>query len=328
VSAALAALALIGVAACGGTKSAAAPKAKELDKVTYLTGIGIYGREAYAWVAATKGYFKEQGIEVTIKPGAAGDSNLKLLAADQAQFAAIDFTGGIIQQGTGTAKDFRIIAGINQRTMLAVMAIEGSGITTPKDLEGRKVVETTGSVFGKLLPTYARLAGFDSTKVQWSGSTTAALPGLLASGKADAICLFVPGAPGVQAAIAPRKLVTLPWDQYITDLYGNALITSTKLAQNNPDLVKRFRTALLKGLEYSIDHPDETGDIIHKVQASLDPKIAAEEVRLMTPYVRGGPSIGALDQSRVAKSIAILQGAGAIPAGLTPDAVVDWSVVA
>jgi NitT/TauT family transport system substrate-binding protein len=133
----------------------------------------------------------------------------------------------------------------------------------------------------------------------------------------------------VQAAVGPqKKVVTLPWDQYITDLYGNALITTPKLLQSNPDLVKRFRSAILKSLEYTINNPDEAGEIIHKVQASLDPKIAAQEVRLIAPYVRGGASIGAFDQSRVARAIAILQGAGTIPAGLTPDALIDWGIAA
>ena len=57
-----------------------------LERVTYLTGLGAFGREAFAWVAAAKGYFRDAGLEVTIVPGAAGDENLKKIAAGTAQF--------------------------------------------------------------------------------------------------------------------------------------------------------------------------------------------------------------------------------------------------
>jgi NitT/TauT family transport system substrate-binding protein len=316
------------VAGCS-SKKATTSTPKQLDKVSYLTGIGTFGRESYPYVGKEKGFFRDAGIDLDIKPGAAGNNNQKLLAAGQVQFAAIDFTGGIIDAGNGNFKDWRAILAVQQRTLLSLLTTDKSGITSPKDLEGKNVVETTGSVFGKLFPTYAKLAGFDDKKVHWSGAQTAQLPSLLVSGKADAIGLFVAGAPAVQLALGPtKKVVTLAWDQYITDLYGNAIITTPKLLQSNPDLVKRFRSALLKSLDYTINHPDEAGEIIHKVQASLDVKESAEEVRLMTPYVRGGASIGVFDQARVARAIAIMQGAGTIPAGLTPDQVVDWSVAA
>ena len=48
----------------------------------------------------------------------------------------------------------------------------------------------------------------------------------------------------------------------------------------------------------------------------------------MTPYVKptGNAPVGSLDQQRVAKAIAILQGAGLMPAGLAPEAVVAFDV--
>jgi NitT/TauT family transport system substrate-binding protein len=50
----------------------------------------------------------------------------------------------------------------------------------------------------------------------------------------------------------------------------------------------------------------------------------------MTPYVTASGSkapIGSISESRVARAIAILQGGGLIPAGLTPDQVVDFNLV-
>src|SRR5262245_40601604 len=94
MTAAAVATAPIGVAGCGGgSPSTEAKPPEQPDKVGYVTAFGTFGREAYAWVAKDKGYFAEVGIEVTIVPGSAGETNLNLLRAGRADFAVIDYSG-------------------------------------------------------------------------------------------------------------------------------------------------------------------------------------------------------------------------------------------
>ena len=88
-------------------------------------------------------------------------------------------------------------------------------------------------------------------------------------------------------------------------------------------MVKRFTAALLKGLEYSLANPKEAAEILKKNVDATNPVAAAAELELMAAYVRSGDSgtaIGTLDSGRVAKSIAILQGAGALEADHHPRA--------
>jgi NitT/TauT family transport system substrate-binding protein len=300
------------------------------DKVTYLTSFGTFGRDAYAYVAKEKGFFEEAGIDVEIKPGAGTGENLKQIASGQAQFTPVDFTGALLQFGGGKARDFTAVAAIQQRTMVAVMALDGKGITTPKDLEGKTIADAPGSVIKMLFPTYARLAGVNDTTVKWVTAPPPTLPGTLASGGVDAIGQFVVGKPTIEAAAQGKKAVVLPYSDHLTDLYGNALVTGSRLAKEDPDLVKRFTTALLKGLQYSIENPKETGDILVKNQPTQKAAPAAAEVELMASFVKSdsaGAPVGAFDSQRVARSIAILQGAGSIPAGVTPDQVVNFDLV-
>src|SRR5687768_5122606 len=77
------------------------------DKVTYVTAFGAVGRDAFAWVALEKGYFREAGLDVTIQLGAATTENVKVLAAGRAQFANIDLTGLWILAGKGQFRDVR-----------------------------------------------------------------------------------------------------------------------------------------------------------------------------------------------------------------------------
>jgi NitT/TauT family transport system substrate-binding protein len=331
-TAAVIAVALIAAAGCdsSGNKGTQANAAnKPADKVAYLTGFGSFGREAEVWVADKKGFFKDQNIEVTISAGAAGDSNTKLLEADKAQFAIVDF-GTLLQQvGTGSHTDIRALAAIQQRTVSSVIALQGKGITTPKDLAGKKIGAAPGSVLQAMFPGYAQLAGIDPKSVTFVPGSPTDLPGFLAKGQVDALLQYLVGAPAISAAAQGAKTVVLPYSDYLADPYGSVLITTTKMINTNPDLVKRFTTALMKGLEYAVNNPTEAGDILHAAVPQTVAAPAAQELTLMKQYVLGtdaGKPVGSFDQARVARAIASLQSLNLFPAGLTPDKVIAFDL--
>jgi NitT/TauT family transport system substrate-binding protein len=320
------------VAGCGGSDSDndASDDGKALKKVTYLTSFGNFGRDSYAWVAKDKGFFKEAGFDVTIRPGQGTGGVIPAVASGQAQFGPIDLTGGLLHMGNGQAKDFVAVAAIQQHTMAAIATTEGNGIAAPKDLEGKRLADTPGSVVRNLFPTYARLAGVDADKVTWVNGEAQTLMGTLVSGQVDGIGQFVVGKPTVEA-VTKKKAVLLPYSDVIPDLYGNVLITSTKIAEQDPEMVRRFTTALLKGLEYSLAHTKEASEILKRNVDATNPTAAAAELELMAAYVTpkdgSGTAIGTLDSGRVAKSIRILEDAGALPKGMTPEQIIDFDLV-
>jgi NitT/TauT family transport system substrate-binding protein len=325
-----------------GCSSAGHPAARRhLDRVTVLTGFGVFGREAAPWVASAKGYFAKQGIQVKIEPGKAGQANLKELSAGQAQFAAIDFSGAILYVGTGKFGDFRAVAAIQQRTIIAIMTVPGRGISTPRDLAGKRIGVLTGAVPRTLFPAYAKLAGIDPASVRWLQTSDPAQLNLwLATGQVDAIGQFVVGSPAVAAAahIDVKKVITLPYGNFVSDAYGNVLVTPTKLIKANRGLVQRFTTAYLQGLAYEVAHPDEAGQILQRANPTTLAVTAAAELRLMGPYVTVNNSpVGLFSPQRVGQAIALEEGLGLIPVGsvgatssadtMPGDKVVDYSFV-
>jgi NitT/TauT family transport system substrate-binding protein len=322
---ALLATALGLASACTSSESETGGDGKDLRKVTYLTSFGNFGRDAYAWVAKEKGYFAEAGLDVEIKQGQGTGGVIQTVVGGQADFGPIDLTGGLLQMGNGQAKDFTVVAAIQQRTMAAIFTTEDTGITRPKDLEGKKLADTPGSVVRNLFPTYAKMADIDASKVTWVNGEAQTLMGTLASGSVDGIGQFVVGKPTVEA-VTGKTAVMFPYGDVMTDLYGNVLITSTKIAKEEPEMVKAFSGALLKGLEYSLENPGEAAEILAKNGEAVNVASATAELELMASYVRAsnaGVALGSLDEQRVARSIAILQGAGAIPDGMTPDQIIS-----
>jgi NitT/TauT family transport system substrate-binding protein len=325
---------LVAAAGCsdGSDDSTSGSGGARLEKVTYLTSFGTFGRDAYAYVAKEKGYFKDAGFDVDIKPGSGTLDNLKAVVGNQAQFTPLDLTGLLLAAGakSNPITGFSAVAGVQQRTMAAIISLEGNGISTPKDLEGKTLTDSPSSVVRNLFPTYARAAKIDASKVKWQDGTPQTLMGVLASGKTAGIGQFVVGKPTVESIAKGKKAVVLPYSDYLQDLYGNVLCTSSAYAKANPEKTKKFTAALLKGLQDSITNPAEAGSILKKYVPTANPQAAAAELTLMGPFVRSAASgvpVGALDAQRVARSIAILQGSGQIGEGLTPEKVIDFALV-
>jgi NitT/TauT family transport system substrate-binding protein len=298
--------------ACSGTGDNAATNA---DKVTYLTSFNTFGRDAYAYVAQEKGYFAEARLDVTINPGAATVEVLKLVASGRADFGIGDFTATVI---TAAKEKLPVttVAMMHQRSLAAIVTLADRRISTPTDLIGKRIGDPPGSTIKVMFPVYAKAAGIDPSKVEFVPAAPPALPQLLVSGQVDGIGQFVVGTPLIEKAAQGRKVSALPYGDLLPDLYGNALVTSKDMPAKNPDLVKRFREALLKGLLYSIDHPEESGQILRKFQPTQDPVVAAAEVTLMGPAVRpASGAIGGFDELRVQKTIQLLTEANAIPQG-------------
>ncbi|MFK3981194.1 ABC transporter substrate-binding protein [Micromonospora sp. NPDC050397] len=297
------------------------------DRVTYLTGFGTGGHDAFAWVAREKGFFAEAGLDVTVQLGAPATNN-QALASGRAQFTYSDITQLMIQAGTGTFTDLRVISAVHRDTLVAIFAPEGSGITTATDLTGKRVGAATGSITQTLLPAYGRLAGFDAASLKVVNSQPQQLVGLLAGGQVDVLSTFVITR-GTVETVTGKKMVVLPFRDLLPDLLGTGLTTTAKLAEEDPEMVRRFREAALRGLAYTIDHPEEAAEIMKRHNPAVNVQGAATEITLMTPYVRPEPDapIGVVDRARATRSIGVLEQAGLIPAGLTPEAVVDFDLV-
>jgi NitT/TauT family transport system substrate-binding protein len=316
-------------AGCG---TSAKTKKKPLDKVTYATGFGDTAREGFARLGVAKGFFRAAGIDVTVIPGQPSTFDLKLLSANKAQFADIDFVSAVINQAPikGTKfSDFAITGPLQDKTLVSFIARGDIGITTPADLEGKTVGAASPTAASHLLfGAYAKLAGFDASKVRWGYFPTTELYGLVAGGKLAAGASYVVDSPSYQTASIKgghrANVKVLAYSDYITDLYGSVTVTRSQLLDDNPDLVQRFTNALFRSIRWSVDHPDEAEKILPQLVPALHntPGVTATTMGLMAGYIPKAPASGKspmFEEQRVARALALLEGQGLIKPGvLTP----------
>lgn len=306
-----------------------------VDKVAYLTAFGMTGREGYVIVADKKGFFKKRNIEVSIQAGNGAGDNMTKLASGVAQFSANDISAVMSLQGNGKLKaPVRAVAAIQQLTLNAIIVMASSGITQPKQLEGKKIASPANSAPQLLFPAFAALSSnsnepasrLDPSKVTFINLAAPAVQPALVAGQVDGIGQFTVSAGTVSKVAGGKPVNVLAYSDYVRDLYGNGLFTTNKLIDENPDLVKRFRDALLEGLAYALEHPEEAGKLINAKEPAVNAEGAQSELELMKPYAMSSGRVGILDESRVIRAIAILQGTGVVQPGLTADEMVAFSL--
>ena len=114
------------------------------------------------------------------------------------------------------------------------MCLKNSGITKPKDLEGKKIADTAFSAVPKLFNAYAKAAKIDPSKVTWLVAASDTLPALLTTGRANGIGQFIVGEPLLAKSSAPKQVVALSYADAGLNLYGNGIIASDNLIKTEP----------------------------------------------------------------------------------------------
>jgi NitT/TauT family transport system substrate-binding protein len=300
-----------GALALTGASSAAhhGVEKRALTQITYSTSFGNFGRDAYAWVALEKGYFKDAGFDVKIVPGAGSVAVAQAIAAGSVDFGPADVAAVAVARAE-SGVPVKVVALIQQNTMAAFLALKSSGIAKPTDLAGKKFADTPGSTVAVLLPLYAKRAGFNPATVTFVPSTPPALPQLLASKQVDAVGQFTVGIPAFRLATGGQDIVSLPYAKVIPGLMGLGLLASDKMIRERPGDVKKFTAALLKGEKYALANPGDAGGALNRAVPLQDPVIAAKELKIMkkyaiTPDVKKY-GLGLVDAKRFASTVSIV----------------------
>lgn len=328
------------VGACRGAGGGRSAGPERADEVRTMTGFGTTAREIFQWVAWQKGFFADANIEIlSVEAGGGGDTNHTALGSGRVDFMIADSSGAFSRYADGVDQEFQVLAAIHQRFPMALLAFEDQGIFRPRDLNGRTVGIAAGTIAERLWPVYAHEApGLDPGRVEVLPTSPQTQVQELVAGQLDAIALFSVAGPSVAAAGGGRPVTALPWADVFTDLYGAVLLTRKQLIARNPDLVHRFTGAMLRGLEYTLEHPEEAAQMMLETFPESDPEVAAEEVSQLRDFCYAGLApnepLGHISADRLARQLRELASLGeinedfnlALPAG-AGDGVVNFDFV-
>lgn len=223
----------------------------ELDRV-YVRLKWIYQAQfAGFFTAEQKGFYKEYGIDVTLTPGGAESPSIQMVAGGSEQFGVT----GMAQLMEARAKGVPVVAlAVIYRKNPLIWFSVNENITSANDLVGKKVGVTIGSNSDILFRTMLKKAGVDIETVELVPVTYDISPVL--TGQVDAYEGYIINQPITAREKGFKTYIINPAD-YGVNFYGDTLFTTEKMIRENPDLVRRFVRATLKGWEYAYSHPDE-----------------------------------------------------------------------
>jgi NitT/TauT family transport system substrate-binding protein len=260
---------------------ASTANAEGLTKVTFMMDWVIGGKHAMFYPALVKGYYKEEGLDVTLVRGHGSSGTVQAIDQGHAQFGFAD--AGVLTLKAAQGAHVKYLGAIFDNQPLQFLALESTGIKTPKDFIGKKYGTPLQSMSGALFPGFMRLNGLDPKKVDMINVEIASTIPALFSGQIDLASGYSNSGTVIAWATAAkenRPVVTIPAGKYGLDIYSNGIIASDATVKNNPELVKKFMRATYRGLKYGVEHPQEALDMLYAAHPEIRSKpIASAQYR-------------------------------------------------
>src|SRR6266852_2765697 len=250
------------------------------------------GPNAGFMIALDKGYYEQAGLNVEIGPGKGSGSTAQLVASKATQFGFAD--GFVVGTSVSKGMSVKMVAGIFRRNPTAVVVLDESDIRSPKDLEGKTIAIPTGATQFQQWPAFVKGCGLDAGKIRVANIDPAGSPPALITGQVPAIAGYAQGyVPSVEIRGNTKARVFWYADCGVTAV-SNGIVVHNDLIKEEPELVRGFVVATIKGFLYGRQNVDEMIAIARKYSPAIEPAIARREAEMswqtwISPNTAGKP---------------------------------------
>lgn len=251
---------------CAGAANTVFPTGQSNDLISITLPVGYVPDIQFAplYVAIEKGYYRDEGLDVSIDYSMEND-NTVLVGTGKLSFAVV--SGEQVLLARAQELPVVYVAAWYQQYPVGIVAKKSSGITSLADLRGKKIglpgLYGANYIGGMALLDSAGLTANDVTLDSIGYNQVAAL----VAGQDDAVIIYTANEP-VQLQNQGVDYTLFKTSDAL-DLVANGLITNEDTLKNNPELVKKMIHATLRGVEYTVDHPDEAFEISKKFVETL-----------------------------------------------------------
>jgi NitT/TauT family transport system substrate-binding protein len=288
----------------------------EPSDVTIAMGFIPNVQFAPVYVALEKGYFEEEGINVSLDYGMETDI-LQLVGTNELRFAI----GSGDQVALARANDLPVTYVVNwyDQFPVCIVSMASEGIEEPQDLTDKTVgipALAGASYIGWL--AFLEDVGLDAEAVnlQVVGYTQVAS---LVEDRVDAAVCYAMNEP-VQLSAQGYEIDVHYLERY-TSLVSNGLITNEQTIENEPELVGGVVRAFLRGLADTVRDPEEAFETSREAIPEMDAEAAELQRRVLQESIRfwHAEKLGWSEAEDWQEMVAFMETLGLVPEGLDPN---------
>ena len=272
------------------------------------------------FIALYKGYYKNEGLDVTIDRGKGSGQVVQQLATGVYDIGYPDINVLMEFNAKNPNVAFpEVMMGYEQNPS-GLFFLKSSGIKTIKDIEGKTLGPVANDSTYKTLPVFAKLNNLDLSKVKVQYLDPALREALLIKGQVDVITgqYFRSVIDLHGRGVKYEDIGSFMYKDHGLDMYGNGVAVSPTFLKEHPDAVKGFVRATIKGVKDMIQDPQMAVDMVAKAEPLLKKDIELERLKLAlnccivtTNVVKNG--YGGVDAARLERTISLISEGYGLP---------------
>ncbi|MBI2881567.1 MAG: ABC transporter substrate-binding protein [Candidatus Tectomicrobia bacterium] len=261
-------------------------EARAADRVTFQLGWVPSGRDLAFFAAKGQGFYRNKGLDVNLVRGYGGADAIQKAATKVVEFAFGDVAQNILGRSKREANVKQLFM-YHAKAMYAITTLEGLGIRTPKDLEGKKLGGPPGDATWAVFPALAAANGLDRSTITIVHMDPAATVPSLLSGRVQGIGAWVYQFPIVKKAAAKqgKKPYLIAFSKWGVDIYNIGVVAHDDTINQRPDLARRFVEATALGAKYAIENPEKAIEDFARITPEMDKEVNLEMWRITAEYM-------------------------------------------
>lgn len=205
------------------------------------------------FMALQKGYYRDAGLTVEILEGSGAPTTARLVGNGTYPLGVSSGSATVMARAKGIP--VVSLAVLNQHSPVVVYSLKESKIQAPDDLIGKRIGVNIGGAKHREFQALLKKLGIPESDIRLMGMTEAS-PAPLLAGQVDAMLGYTEDQP-VAVELRGREVVRIALSDYGIDLYSTNIIVNEAYLKKNPEVVRRFLHASIKGWEYAVAHADE-----------------------------------------------------------------------
>jgi NitT/TauT family transport system substrate-binding protein len=261
-------------------------------------------------VAIDKGYFKDEGLDVTIDAAANPLEPLTRVASGVYGMGFADINALIKFRDQNPGAAVKAVFMVYNKPAFSIVGRKSRGVVKPKDLEGRKLGAPPADGAYAQWPIFVNANAIDAAKVTIVNVAFPVREPMLASGEVDAIAgySFISYIDLKDRGVPADDINVLLMADHGVSLYGNAILVNAKFAEEKPEAAKAFLRALVKGIKETVRNPSAAVESVVKRNDAVKRDVELERLRIaldeniLTPEVKMN-GYGGIDLARFETAI-------------------------